>query len=122
MSRSREPEGTKQLERTPAEEKAWSRAADIKAARTWLGGVDQLARQNKLTHAASSVIDACETVVKLGERESFWLVKRALESLAANGYAPDQKFHGSWLQKLREFEEPAEPASSVASSDFEWRL
>jgi hypothetical protein len=120
MSRSREPEGTPTVKRDPKAELAWSIETQVKAARTWLGNVDMLARQNRLSHAASAVIDAAESVVKLGASDSFWLVTRAIQTLAENGYTIDERFHGSWLAKLRAHVEPVAVKGSP-ESDFEWR-
>lgn len=114
-----EEQGQKQLVRTKEAEQEWYRNAALDSAKSWVGNVDILIRRKSLDYAIVSVLNACMTIVLLDDRQSYWLVTRALESLKAEGIILDEIANRNWLKRLRAYN-PDKHNTHYSDSQSTW--
>ena len=114
-----EEQGQKQLVRTAEAEREWYRNAALDSAKSWVGNVDLLIRRKSLDYAIVSVLNACMTIVLLDDKQNYWLVTRALESLKAEGIVFDEIANRNWLKRLRAYS-PDKQHSHYSDSQSTW--
>lgn len=104
----------------------WDLDRQLKAAKSWAGNVDVLAKQGKLGHAMCAITDGCAVMVLRGPKSDWWLVKRAVETLAENGHPVRREFNSHWLARLESASESevshmGEPIEIPYEAPKDWR-
>jgi hypothetical protein len=73
----------------------------LRAAKSWVAGVDDLAKWGKLESCQCAILEGCRTLMQFGTRDDWWLVERAVAKLAESGRPVREDTNASWLKKLR---------------------